>query len=684
MNEENIREDIKEEQSAIKKQQVRDYMREAKRKHDDKAASIDIALDEAISKIDRRRREKASESLVDFILTYFVGLMIDDKPSEKFIEALKEMEFALSQSRPYNIELPRGHGKTSAAEMAALYLLATGKRKFCVVISNNARAASSILKDIWRPIVEKGTAFSQDFPDVCLPFQLCDGAYRRRQTYRGLPTEIVKNNNVVQFARLVDGIELPASGSIITVRGITSGIRGLKAGRLRPDTVILDDLQSSETAANAEQVEKISDIIKRDIMNLSSKSKLAVLMTSTPICPDDLCDKIEHDISWKTTKHPAILAWPDDMLKNPDTGLWAQYFKIFDGELADDQPHLRSLEFYKRNREAMDAGAVLFSPDRFSIIDGHISGLQALLEKRHMIGDAAFQAEMQMKPKRFAFKLDISSRDVVRKASSTPRLAVPEGYIFVAASTDLNVSYAMTTVVVAFKPDMTAHVIHHMFTRCKIDSRLPQAEYANEVMSALEKLGKELKSLGIKIDGWGIDASGVPFDAVTSFAKTSLQTTGLPACAMVGRASHVFNGYVRSRLRDEVHKTVLCGDAQELVKSGAGKRYMFWDSDFYRMTVQKAFLAASGASGSCTLFSGSAEDHSEYALQVCNEKLLLLHHRADGRDVYTWKTQEPHDALDATAQAFAVAASYGISGASPSRAASRRFFTTRKPRVRIV
>ena len=64
--------------------------------------------------------------------------------------------------------------------MAVLYLLATGRRKFCVIISNNARAASNILKDIWRPIVEKDTDFAQDFPDVCLPFQVCDGAYRRR------------------------------------------------------------------------------------------------------------------------------------------------------------------------------------------------------------------------------------------------------------------------------------------------------------------------------------------------------------------------------------------------------------------------------------------------------------------------------------------------------------------------
>ena len=204
----------------------------------------------------------------------------------------------------------------------------------------------------------------------------------------------------------------------MTVKGITSGIRGMKVGKLRPDIVILDDLQTSESASSLEQVEKLYDIIKRDVMNLSSKGKLAVLMTSTPLVPDDLCDKIEHDISWKTTKYPAIIKWPNDMTQHPDDGMWAHYFKIYDGELAEDITHDKSLQFYKDNKEKMDEGAELFAPGRFKPQDGHISGLQALLEKRHTIGDAAFQAEMQMKPKKYSFKLNISPRDVASKAIS--------------------------------------------------------------------------------------------------------------------------------------------------------------------------------------------------------------------------------------------------------------------------
>ena len=433
-------------------------------------------------------------------------------------------------------------------------------------------------------------------------------------------------------------------------------------------------------------MQKVLDIIKKDVMNLSSKGKLAVLMTSTPLNPEDLCEKIENDIAWKTTKYPAIIKWPTDISKNPDDGYWAQYFKMYDSELADDKTHEESLEFYRSNREIMDEGAVLFAPERFKLEDGHISGLQALLEKRHTIGNAAFAAEMQMKPKKFSFKLDIKPKDIIAKTTDDKQLVVPDGYIFVAASTDLNLSYALTTVVVGFKPDMTAHVIHYMFTKCNIDSKLPQAEYNRAVYDALVGLGKEIKALGIKIDGWGIDASGVPFDAVTLFTKNAFQLVGLPACAMMGRASHVFNPFVRTRLRDAVNKTVLCGDAQEHVKSGAGKKYMFWNSDFYRETVQKAFLAKIGAPGSCTLFYGTTDEHTEYAMQVCNERLLLIQHKKDGRDVYSWKSREPHDALDATAQAFAVAASQGISGTNMRRAVGikREPVKKSKPRIKVI
>lgn len=166
-----------------------------------------------------------------------------------------------------------------------------------------------------------------------------------------------------------------------------------------------------------------------------------------------------------------------------------------------------------------------------------------------------------MKPQKFSFKLDIKPRDVLMKAIDIPQLQVPDGYVFVAASTDLNLSYALTTTIVGFKPDMTAHIIHYFFTRCYVDSKMPTAQYNEAIYDLLTDLGKEIAALGVPIDGWGIDAGGLPFDAVTMFAKNSNQLCGIPACACIGRAAHIFNPFVRTKLREAVNRTVLCGDA---------------------------------------------------------------------------------------------------------------------------
>lgn len=128
------------------------------------------------------------------------------------------------------------------------------------------------------------------------------------------------------------------------MRGISSGIRGLKKGTLRPSLVLLDDLQDAETAENPESVEKMLSIIKKDVMCLGGKQRLSILQTATPICPEDLVERIKADLNWKTTTFPGIIHFPTN------NDLWDQYFKMYDLELSTDEPHEKSLEFYKTNR----------------------------------------------------------------------------------------------------------------------------------------------------------------------------------------------------------------------------------------------------------------------------------------------------------------------------------------------
>lgn len=113
-----------------------------------------------------------------------------------------------------------------------------------MIIANNQRAANNILQDIFRVVQEPDTPFARDYPELALPFQLCNGFFRRNQTYNGVSTDIQKTAAQIVFPRLrmKDGTDYKTSGSVITCRGIGSGLRGMKHGTLRPDFCLLDDL----------------------------------------------------------------------------------------------------------------------------------------------------------------------------------------------------------------------------------------------------------------------------------------------------------------------------------------------------------------------------------------------------------------------------------------------------------
>lgn len=209
---------------------------------------------------------------------------------------------------------------------------------------------------------------------------------------------------------------------------------------------------------------------------------------------------------------------------------------------------------------------------------------------------------------------------------------------------------------------MSGHVLYHDIHKCNIDARLPEAEYSAAVIRELSIVGKRIGNLGIKIDGWGIDASGTPFEATCQFAKHSIRLCGLRAVAMVGRANHVYNPLVRSRLRDDINGTILCGDPAEHLKAGTGKKWLVINADKWRETAHKAILAPLGAAGTLTLYAGDGDEHAEFAAQIANERLVLIQHKKDGRDVYTWRTKEPHDYGDALSMCYALAANQGVSG----------------------
>ena len=103
-------------------------------------------------------------------------------------------------------------------------------------------------------------------------------------------------------------------------------------------------------------------------------------------------------------------------------------------------------------------------------------------------------------------------------------------------------------------------------------------------------------------------------------------------------------------------------------------RFIAYNQHYWCEVAQRAWLGSVGAPGSCSLFKKTKGDHSEFAEQICREKLI---EKFDGKagTVWVWHSQPGwHDYGDAMYMAYVGAAWLGIgtAGTVPVKAAQRR------------
>ena len=637
-------------------------------KHADKKAAIDEQISAARAAINWERRNEAETSLLKWIENYLMepkpaANLFRYKTSPRLAEAVKMLEAGIGDSSfPFHIRIARGFGKTTLAEAAIAYAAATGRRHFIVIVSAKADDAVQIVEDVF-DIFAGAPTFAQDYPDIALPIQLLNGSWRRKQTFKGRRTAFAKTHSRVVLPSLLldDGTPSPASGTIIAARGFDGRVRGMKAGSKRPDLLVLDDLQTDQDAANEEIVAKSVAKVRHSFLNLGGREKLAVIMTSTPIQPDDLSETFANDPAWKTVTFKAFDQWPTEWEKRRDEGLWGEYKRIYQRELfiGNADPHGAATKFYQANRQQMDAGAVVLDENRFDARI-QVSAVQALMDLLFDNGAEAFEAEQQMHPRRRQFAFELTPQTVLSRIRRGVATGTPvANNVLTVAATDINPSYALSTTVVSFDVLRTGLVSFYQVSPVRISDAENDTAYHSAVYEAVAAHVREVAEtcgrLNLKLDAYGIDAGGKQFDPVTRFAAESEKLVGQKVTAMTGRAGQSWNPFPRSRLRAPMNETVLC-------KSERGAVWLAWNADVHKESCQKAWGSEIGACGGLSLFDGNL-DHTDFAIQVSNERLVEKRKRPDGRIAYRWKSREPHDLLDCLAMCYALAGANGI-GAS--------------------
>ncbi len=409
--------------------------------------------------VDPERKKKCERDFRLFCKEYFPELFALEW-SPDHLKVIKKVEQAVLHGGLFAMALPRGSGKSTITEVAAIWAMLYGHREFVVLIGATESAALELLDSLMTEL-EVNERLAQDFPEVCFPIQQLDGIANRcaGQLYHGERTRITWTSNEIVLPTIKGS---KASGVVVRVAGITGRIRGMKYKRpdgrsVRPSLVVIDDPQTSESAGSLEQTRKRIRVLAGDILGLAGPGqKISGIMPCTIIRPGDMADIIlnrQTHPDWNGERTKMVYEFPKNMK------LWEQYADIRAESLRTEGNIQQATDFYAKHRAEMDEGAKVSWEARFN--PDEISALQHAMNLK-LQDEVAFSAEYQNDPlPEDTGGEEILSIDAIcEKINGLPHNKVPLACNHVTTFIDVQKAL-LFYVVVAWSDDFTGSIIDY-------------------------------------------------------------------------------------------------------------------------------------------------------------------------------------------------------------------------------
>ena len=580
--------------------------------------------------------------------------------SPDHLKVIEKIETAVLRGGLFALALPRGSGKTTITESAALWSMLYGHREFVVLIGATESAALELL-DSLKTELEVNERLAEDFPEVCYPVAQLEGIANRcaGQLCKGERTRITWTSNEIVLPT-VEGSK--ASGIIVRVAGITGRIRGMKFKRsdgrsVRPSLVIIDDPQTSESAGSLEQTRKRVRVLAGDILGLAGPGqKISGIMPCTIIRPGDMADIILNRNThpdWNGEKTRMVYRFPTNMK------LWEEYAEIRAEALRTEGNFQKATEFYLANREAMDAGAEVSWEARFN--HDEVSALQHAMNLKFQ-DEAAFMSEYQNDPLPDDTADDslLSVDEICAKINGLARRRVPLKCDRLTMFVDVQKAL-LFYVVIAWAEDFTGAVIdygswpdqhRHEYSLAdanpSIQTLFPKAGFEGALYAALsaltdECLGREWEredGAVLKIERALVDANwGQSTDVVYQFCRQSSHAgVILPSHGRyVGASSKPMTEY-RKQQGDRL-------GFNWMIPNVAGKRairHVIYDTNYWKSFIHARLAVPVGDKGSLTLYGRIPGAHQLFAEHLTAEYRVKTQGR--GRTVDEWKLKpQSHD-----------------------------------------
>jgi predicted phage terminase large subunit-like protein len=255
-----------------------------------------------------------------FLNTYFPHYVRSPHKSElhHYLFVRLPQVVAADVSQNDAIAAPRGEAKsTLVTQLFTLWCVMTGRKRYGVIVMDSIDQSYPMLEAI-KAELEYNPRLSADFPDA------------------------VGQGRVWQAGSI-----LTANGAKLQVAGSGKKLRGLRHGALRPDLVILDDIENDEQVRSPDQRDKTDNWVKKTVMQLGgADDKCDVIWIGTVLHHDSVLNRTLNNPMWHTARFKAMIAWPHDM------AAWDKWEEI----LRNDGPDVAQL-YYLKNEMAMLAGA---------------------------------------------------------------------------------------------------------------------------------------------------------------------------------------------------------------------------------------------------------------------------------------------------------------------------------------
>lgn len=655
---------------------------EHKRRAYERQAAISLSgrdLGELPEVGDPERRERCRENFRAFCEAYF-GETFNLGWSPDHLKVIARIEQAVLRGGLFALAMPRGSGKSSLTEAAAQWALLYGHREFVVLVGATESAAVEMLGSI-KTELESNDTLAEDFPEVCAPIRALEGITSRcaGQLYHGERTRITWTANELVLPTIEGSA---ASGAIVRVAGITGRLRGMKAkkpdGRsVRPTLVVVDDPQTSESAASIEQTHKRVRVLAGDILGLAGPGqKISGIMPCTIIRPGDMAEQIldrKKHPEWNGERTQLLYDWPERL------DLWERYAEIRADNLRRDGTFAEATAFYAANREEMDRGARVAWEARHNYDE--LSALQHCMNLRYT-DEAAFYAEYQNAPvpDSVGSGEQLTVDGITQKVNGIDRGTIPADCNRLTAFVDVQGKLLYYAVIAWREDDYSGAVVDYgawpeqrksyfalADANPTLQTAMPGAGLEGAIYNGLEKLTARLlgnewrRADGItqRIELLLIDANwGASTDVVYKFCRESPHAGILMPShgRYIGAASKPLTDHRRAPGERIGLNWIMPASSKRAAK------YVVFDSNFWKSFLAGRLLAPKGDRGSLALFGRDPARHLMIAEHCCAEYRVQTEGR--GRRCDEWKMRPgAHDnhLLDCCAGAAMAANIIGVS-----------------------